>query len=406
MSSNRPFATLRLAVFSAALLTGAFSAPSSAADPRADYESLRKIHDTYVPSDVERGSDAYFDWWLHRAHTLRERGLEFIAAHPTHPLRWDVLVLLQYSGELEITFRADGSRTAGLPAVAAALWSQEYLGRLEDLLASKDAGRAARQEALMQLIDYYCAEIRRATIDNPRNGLVPSLLEWVKEFHDLDPRSGRIAYLYIRVARMLNALDPVQCLPFLDEKEALHRGKSDADTDVRRQVENFRRLVRNQQQPAEELWAHLARIEPTFDSAPYRGKVVLIASLAVDWTLRTMELEELYGKYHDAGLEIIQIAYENRGREVVMVGNRRTTKAAPLLQRDKDAVRRFVTEKKWPWPVLWEVATMNNEFHRFWAQNSVPAFLIVGRDGRIAREIPGELRLGVRIARELGMMKP
>lgn len=372
-------------------------------NPVADYEALKQLHSIHEPAGVERGGDAHYAFILHRARTLRARGLEFIAAHPEHPLRWDVLVLLQHSGSLEVRRRADGSRYAVLPAVEDAVWRQHYLGRLEDLLESADAGRAARQEALMQLIDYYCDAIRSAKIDNPRRGLVPSLLMWVREFHSLDPRSGRVGPLYMRVARMLNALAPPECLAFLDEKYALHPGSHYTDVNIRRGIENFRRLVRNQQDPADELWAHLQRIEPTFDPAPYRGKVVLIARLAVDWTSHTLELEALYRKYHDVGLEIIQIAYENRGVQIVSDGTGKNRRQPPLMQRDKAAMQRYVAEKKWPWPVLWEVGTFDTTFQTIWALGSLPAYLVVRRDGHIAREIPGELRLDVRVARELGL---
>ena len=378
----------------------------AATDPRAEYAGLKQLAETQLKPGMERGSDAQLEWLQYRFRTLHDRGLEFIAAHPTNPLRWDVLVLLQWGRTHEIIVRADGTKAMVQPAAERVAWARDYFGRLEDLLESTDASAAARREALLQLIDYYCLEIRRGTVDNPRKGLVPALLDWVNEFHALDPRSGRLAYLYLRVARMLNALDPALCRRFLAEKVALHPAKAEPDNDVRRNVENFQRLMRNQAAPATELWERLRRMDPAFDPSAYRGQVVLIAYLAVDWTLRTKELEELYGKYHDAGFEIIQVAYRNRTTGIVRYGSEERREPPPPVQRDEAAMRRYVAERKWPWRVLWDDATYLNDFQTQWGQNTVPAYLLVGRDGRIAREIPGEMKWDVRIPRELAQPAP
>lgn len=370
----------------------ASAAPS---DPRADFETLRRLHDAQPPPTAAAGSEAHYEWLRQRLATLRERGLAFLASFPAHPLRWDVLVLLRHSGPHEILTRADGSRYLAQSAVETALWNQRYFTLLEDLLESTDAGNAARHEALLQLIDHYTFAIRSATIDNPRRGILPALLDWVREFHRLDPRSGKLAYLYLRVARMLDALDPALCRTFLADLEALHPGAEDPDPDVRRNLTNFRRLLRNQDGPATELWDYLRRLEPRLgDFAPYRGKVVLVAYLAVDWSVHTGELERLYRKYHDAGLEIIQIAYRNRGP------------APTRVQQDRRAMEEFVAAKGWPWPVLWEDVIYPHDFSRAWGLNSYPGFLVVGRDGRIVREVPGELRWDVKLPRELNRPAP
>ncbi len=386
--------TLRFAVASAAALLVS-GAVGDAADPKADYAALKKLYDTQSLPNVERGSDAHLEWVQGKFRALHDRGLEFISTYPQNPLRWDVLVLLQYERDNDIVLRADGSKAVMPRPMESALWRQKYFTRLYELLEAPDASSAARQEALIQLIDYYSYAVRSGSVDDPKNGIVPSLLEWVQAFHALNPRSGRLATLYLRVARMLDALDPVRCRQFLSEKKALHTSEQHPDPTVRRYVENFQRLMRNEDQPATELWEHLRQFDPTFtDLSPYRDKVVLIAYLAVDWTSHTMVLEDLYRKYHDAGLEIIQIAYHNRND------------GAPLVQRDEAAMKRHVAEKKWPWRVLWAVTQSPNEFYSYWGLNTVPAYLVVGRDGRLAREIPGELKWDIRLSRELFGSEP
>ncbi len=381
------------ALSAAAILVSA--AVAAAADPQAEYTSIKKLYDTQSLPNVERTSDAHLEWWQERFRTLNERGLKFISTYPTHPLRWDVLVLLQYGRDHHIVVRNDGTKAVMPRPVETALWQQKYFTMLYDLLEASDASNAARQEALIQLIDYHCTAVRSGTVDHPKQGIVPALMEWVNQLHALNPRSGKLPYLYLRVARMLNALDPAQCRVFLAEKLALHTSEQAPDPTVRRNVENFQRLMRNQEQPAVELWKHLQEIDPTLiNLSMYRDKVVLIAYLTVDWTNHTMELEKLYRDYHDAGLEIIQIAYHNRNP------------TAPLIQRDKPTMERYVAEKKWPWRVLWAVTEYPNEFYSYWGLNTVPAYLVIGRNGHLAREIPGELKWDIRLSRELFTAEP
>lgn len=130
---------LLLFLLTLALRAAPVDLPPPIGDPSADLRKLQEFHAIHVLPSVERGTDAHFAHVLHRALTLRTRGLAFIAAHSTDPRRWVVLVLLQHSGALEVITQPDGSRVAAQPAVTAALWAQEYLGRLEDLLESAAA---------------------------------------------------------------------------------------------------------------------------------------------------------------------------------------------------------------------------------------------------------------------------
>lgn len=227
-------------------------------------------------------------------------------------------------------------------------------------------------------------------IDNPRKGAVPALLEWTDSLHTLDPGWNGLGHTYIHVAKMLNAVQPARCRTFIDERKRLHAGQSDTDKEVRRQLENYQRLMRNQDAPATDFWRYLRNVEPTLaDLTAYKGKVVLVMYLAVDWTSRTMHLEELHRKYHDAGLEIIQVAYHNRS----------TT--APAVQRDKAAMERYVAGQQWPWRVIWEAASHSDNFYQIWGQGGFPCSVVIGRDGRVVRDIPGETAWEVMLPREL-----
>lgn len=361
-----------------------------AASPIEEYAALKKIHDTRLPAHVQWNSEEGSAWMIKNAREKVDLARAFIAAHPEDPLRWDALVLMNGGRDLTVSFLRDGSRRLSMTPEVEAIWNQKYYNQLEELLDSSDASRAAREAALTQLIDHYCLAVRSDVIDNPRKGIVPALLEWVNELYALDPRNGRLPFLYLRVSRMLDAIDPVRCRKFWEEKVALHNSAYQQDVRVRAHADGYFRLMRNQEGPATELWEYLKKIDPEVgNSSLYRGKAVLVFYLPVDHTVGTMLLEELYQKYHDKGLAIIQIAFLNRSN------------SAPLLQRDKAAVKSFVAEKGWPWPVIWEEAPSSQEFPRVWGQSISYVGLMIGRDGRIVREIPGEIPWEIRVQREL-----
>jgi hypothetical protein len=378
--------------FRALLLCAALatSTTTAAADAAADFATLQELHAARWTDAARRGSPEHMNWLGERSRRLRELGTDFLATHANDPRRWDVLVMLQHSGDQRTATRNTDGNLLPSPARDTALWQQRYFSMLEDLLEAPDASRSARHAALLQLIDHHTNSVRRGTVDNPRKGLVPALTLWVREFHALDPNSGYLAYLYLRVARMLDALDPAQGRAFLAEKRLLHQGSHHPDTDVRRNLDNFERLVRNQDQPATELWQYLQRLDATFTTlGHYQGKVVLVANVPVDSKVHTAELERLYQKYRDGGFDLIHVVSQNR------------SKTAPAVQTERTAMEAFVREKKWPWRVIWDSNPGMRRFHDDWAQNSIPAFLLVGRDGRVAREVPGEVTLDQRVRRAL-----
>lgn len=363
------------------------------ADPRADYASLKKLHDGQLPSAISPNSNEHLAWVQQKFRTLHDRGMAFIGAHPDHPLRWDVLVLLKWGRDHHIVTREDGSKGTRPSPTESALWNQEYHAMLRDLLASRDASSSARHQALLQLIDYHSREVRNGKVDNPRNQVLPEMLEWVRELHRLDPRSGHLPYLYLRLAWALNAVDPELCRTFVAERLALHRGDDRPDPAVRTNLANFQRLMRNQDGPAEEFWGYLRQIDATFtDPAVYRDKMVIVAYLPVDWTLHTVQLEEAYRKYRGSGLEIIQIIPRN------------DSATAPVLQRDRSAMERHIAAKGWGWRVVWEVARGDEDFYKTWGLPSYPGFLVL-RDGRFIRHLPAELKWDEIVRRELNLLR-
>lgn len=384
-----PFTSMRLfrVRFSAVLIVALTLATAgdrvTAATAQEEYAELRWLHRSQLPTEIERYSDAALAWSQNKLHTLHDRGMAFISANPQSPLRWDVLVLLRWGPNHSIQVMRDGTRVVNQSPQERANWNRKYFPMIEELLTAEDAGTSARSEALLQLIEYYSDAVRRNQIDNPKADAVPQVLEWITQLHAIDPENPRLFTLYKRVAQMLNTGDPALCERFLAEKQALHPD----NPDVQRYVKSFRRLLRNQAKSANEVWDYLARIDPAYVDTPrYQGKVVLIVELSVAWDDRTMLLEELHQKYHVAGLEIIQLYWFYPDAK------------APPLQRDREEVLRHVAGKNWPWPVIVDSTTHYTErFHDYWALPQIPAALVVGRDGRLTREIGGAVEWEERV---------
>ncbi len=360
------------------------------ATPREEYDELEWLHRSQLPAKIERYSDESVAWAQNKFRTLHDRGMAFILANPEDPLRWDVLVLLRWGRNHAMVVLPDGKKVVRETPEEGARWNQKYFPMLEDLLQSKDASRRSRREALTQLIEYYCNEVRKDVIDNPRKGVVPSLLAWVDDIYALDPYSNKLAHLYTRVARMLNAIDPARCRVFLENRRAMHPDADGPDVHVRQYLDNFLRLMQNQDSPATGLWEYLARLDSRFgDPTPFRDKVVLVVLISVGWEDRMRELDALHKRHHRAGLEIIQISPLSQDSRY------------PAIERDRSALERHVAEKGWPWTIIVEPAGYPEQFHRYWATLAYPSILVVGRDGRIAREVPGDMTWAAAVERAI-----
>ncbi|MBL9201261.1 MAG: TonB family protein [Opitutaceae bacterium] len=375
--------------------TAELTALALTGDPQRDYQTLQRLHASQPPPEYGRGSDAYFSWLQQRSRKRHDLGLEYLERYPTDARRWEIVLTLQYGRNQRVQVLRDGTKQLVPEAAERAAWDRKFYRWLEELVAARDASQRARTDALRQLIEHGAFRVFRGEPDT-EPALPGKVVDWMERYERENPSSSVLASLYRTVATMLNAIEPPRGTRFLQEKRAAHAKEDVADVMLRQRLDRYLRYMTGQEQPVDELRRQLQALEPTLaDASFYRGKVVLIASLAVDWGSRTMELEELYRKYHDAGLEIVQIAYYNANR------------SAPPEQRDKAAMQRFVAAKQWPWRVVWDPKDSPDEsFAQHWGQNTIPAMFLIGRDGRIAPERIGKLTLDARIADELSRSSP
>jgi len=104
-----------------------------------------------------------------------------------------------------------------------------------------------------------------------------------------------------------------------------------------------------------------------FDQAALAGKVVLVdfwATWCGPCVAEVPNMLEQYEKYHDRGFEVVGVS----------------------LDEDRDAVLKFVKDRKIPWPILHEQgegAGWQHPLATFYGISGIPQMILIGRDGKV-----------------------
>jgi thiol-disulfide isomerase/thioredoxin len=119
-----------------------------------------------------------------------------------------------------------------------------------------------------------------------------------------------------------------------------------------------------------------------FNQASVAGKVVLVdfwATWCGPCVAEIPNMIEQYEKYHAKGFEIVGVS----------------------LDEDRDALAQFVTEKKVPWPVLFEKPGGEGWRHplaTFYGITGIPQLILIGRDGNVITLNARGEKLGEKLA--------
>ena len=122
----------------------------------------------------------------------------------------------------------------------------------------------------------------------------------------------------------------------------------------------------------------------TVDTAKWRGKVVLVDYWAT-WCVPCIEamphLKELYAKYHDRGLEVVNISVDNANA--------------------RDALVKLVAKLELPWPQFFDGKAQQTEYAVRYGVQPIPHVLLAGPDGMIVAVNPTGPKLETEIRRLL-----
>ena len=148
-------------------------------------------------------------------------------------------------------------------------------------------------------------------------------------------------------------------LAFLEQLKATGVPLLEAAAKARAEIVN--RRIQLKTNPLELKFVALDGKE--FDLSQHRGKVVLIdfwATWSAPCVVGLPEKNELYKKFHDQGLEIVGISFD----------------------QDKKALEDFVKAKEIPWAQYFDGKVWEGKFAPYGIQ-FVPAMWLIGRDGRV-----------------------
>ena len=358
--------------------------------PEAEFRALKALGETQVPMGTAKLSEDEGAWLSGRNLTLHERGLAFWANYPTHPLRWDVWVLLSLTPTFVRESVEDGRITFVRDYERQRAWSRRYDEGLEKLVGAPDASDSAKQRALSSLLTRNGMNWR-GRINTPEGQrMLVRMTDWFEQWERDFPASLSIINGVRAVAEVLDAADPARCQQFLLNLPHRYAGDTARDRTIRTFAEGRLKLVLGQAYP---VWLRLAALDGRFaDTQDYRGKIVLVALFPVAWSEQVEFLRTLRGRFHPRDFEIIHVT----GGDSMVVGE---------AYRTALETAEIVDQGDYPWRVAWDEKGTIGEVARSMGLNGYPTWLLLSRDGRFVAKTSSSREMVAALEAEV-LIKP
>jgi thiol-disulfide isomerase/thioredoxin len=255
------------------------------------------------------------------------------------------------------------------------LESLMMLGRLGDEKAAADMAAFART-----LVDSPSAELateaRRLVLVSEAQEIfssgnlaaAPDLVKKTAAMLAADPDDLQTAGLAVQLAGAFEHLPEGEKLAQMAYGEFGPILAKSSNERVKAMAENFAGTLRRLSLPGHPMVIKgtLLNGQP-FDQKALAGKVVLVdfwATWCGPCVAEIPNVLEQYEKYHDKGFEVVGIS----------------------LDEDREALEKFVGEKKIPWPILFEKSEGEGWRHplsTYYGISGIPTVILIGRDGNV-----------------------
>ncbi len=260
-------------------------------------------------------------------------------------------------------------------AATAKLQSLMMLGRLGDTTASSNLQVFAQSliegpspalavEAKRLLLVQQAQELfTKRDLEN-----APAIIKQAGELLSANPDDAATAGLAMQLASAFEHMPGGEAL----SKQAYETfgpifAKSKNDS-IRQMAESFQGTLRRLALPGNpmKITGTLLNGQP-FDQSTLAGKIVLVdfwATWCGPCIAEIPNVLEQYQKYHSKGFEVVGIS----------------------LDQERDALEKFVTERKIPWPILFEPSEGSGWQHplaSYYGISGIPTVILIGKDGNV-----------------------
>ena len=280
---------------------------------------------------------------------------KFLAKYPDHAARWEFKMLDAQSALRNIKSQEEFD---------AAIKKAKTI--LAEIVSAKDGPSETRERASTMIVQF---SMRGASPEE----MTQLVADHIKQF----PESKGNARLAAMLVSSISRGDPEKTLPVM-EKLAASDVKPLAEA-AKEKIEQIKTLLELKTKPMELKFTAVDGRE--VDLAGHRGKVVLIdfwATWCGPCIAGLPEVIDLYGKYHDKGLEIVGISFD----------------------QEKDTLTSFVEKKKMGWAQYFDGKGWGNEYGRKYGINGIPTMWLVGKDGKVV-DFEARQDLGAKIEKLL-----